>query len=214
MTYAEATTTTPWAEKLDTTAKRVFDLTCAIVGLLLLSPALSMIVVLIWLDSGPPILYRGVRTGQHGEPFRIYKFRTMVQNAERVGGPSTGKDDPRVTQVGRYLRKYKLDELPQLINVLRNEMSIVGPRPEVPQYSRLYTGEERLILEVRPGITDYASLEFIHLDEVLGSEAPDQVYEEQVRPVKNSLRVQYVKERSFWKDMYIIVRTLLRLAGV
>lgn len=137
----------------------------------------------------------------------------MVQDAERLGGPSTGMEDPRITRLGRYLRKCKLDELPQLLNVLRGEMSIVGPRPEVPEYTRLYEGDEKLILTVLPGITDYASLQFIHLDEILGSKEPDRVYEEQVRPVKNALRVKYVKEWAFWKDIVIVGKTLVKLVA-
>jgi lipopolysaccharide/colanic/teichoic acid biosynthesis glycosyltransferase len=138
----------------------------------------------------------------------------MVPEAERLGGGSTAKDDPRVTRIGRFVRKYKLDELPQLLNVLRGEMSIVGPRPELPQYTRLYTGEEQLILTVLPGIADYASIEFIHLSEILGNDAPDQVYEEKVRPIKNALRVKYVKEQSFCGDLVIIFRTILKLVGI
>jgi lipopolysaccharide/colanic/teichoic acid biosynthesis glycosyltransferase len=138
----------------------------------------------------------------------------MVPNAEKLGGLSTAKDDPRVTKIGEFLRRYKLDELPQLMNVLKGEMSIVGPRPEMPEYTELYEGEEKLILSVRPGITDYASLEFIHLGEVLGNENPDQVYEQEVRPLKNALRVKYVKEQNFWGDIGIILKTLRKMFGL
>ena len=171
------------------------------------------IAVLVKLDSDGPVFYRGVRTGLRGRPFQVFKFRTMVLSAERLGGLSTAKDDPRITGVGKLLRRFKLDELPQLINVLKGEMSVVGPRPEMPEYTRLYTGEEEIILTVRPGITDYASLEFIHLGDILGSEAPDRVYEQQVRPIKNALRVKYVKEQSFWGDILIILKTLVKLVG-
>ena len=191
--------------------KRAFDILAALTGLILLWPLLLLIAVLIKLDSHGPVFYRGVRSGRCGTPFRIFKFRTMVPGAESLGGGSTGKDDPRVTRIGRTLRRYKLDELPQLLNVLKGEMSIVGPRPELPQYTGLYTGEEQLILTVRPGITDYASLEFINLAEILGNVEPDAVYEEQVRPVKNALRVKYVKEQNLCGDLIIISRTLLRL---
>jgi lipopolysaccharide/colanic/teichoic acid biosynthesis glycosyltransferase len=191
--------------------KRVFDIVVSFCGLVLLAPLLIVIAVLIKLDSEGPVFYRGLRTGLHGKPFRIFKFRTMVRNAEQLGGGSTGKDDPRVTRVGRVLRQYKWDELPQLLDVLRGEMSIVGPRPELPEYTRLYSGEEKLILTVRPGITDYASLEFIRLGEILGNEAPDRYYEEKVRPIKNALRVKYVKERSFFGDLKLIARTLARI---
>lgn len=192
--------------------KRTFDIIASLSGLLILAPCLLAIAAIIKSTSLGPVFYRGIRTGIHGTSFRIYKFRTMVVNADKIGGPSTGKDDPRITGIGHFLRRYKLDELPQLLNVLSGEMSIVGPRPEVPQYTREYEGEELLILTVRPGITDYASLEFSRLDEVLGSEEPDRVYEEQVRPVKNALRIKYVKEQSFLGDLALIFRTLFRIA--
>lgn len=193
--------------------KRSLDICASLLGLVVLWPLYVGVAVLIRLDSPGPILYRPLRTGRAGKPFRVLKFRTMVPDAERLGGPSTGKNDPRVTRVGRVLRRYKVDELPQLVNVLRGEMSLVGPRPEVPQYTGLYSGEECLILTVPPGITDYASLKFANLDEVLGSEAPDRTYEEQVRPIKNALRVKYVKERSISGDIAIIGRTIAKILG-
>jgi lipopolysaccharide/colanic/teichoic acid biosynthesis glycosyltransferase len=192
-------------------AKRFFDVMFAFVGLLILFPLLVIIALLVKSDSPGPILYRGVRTGWRGRPFRIFKFRTMVVDAEHLGGGSTAKDDRRITRIGRFLRKNKLDELPQLVNVLKGEMSIVGPRPELQRYTSLYSGDELLILSVRPGITDYASIEFARLGEVLGNEAPDQVYEEQVRPRKNALRVKYVKEQTYWGDIVIIFRTLAKV---
>ncbi|MFN8570910.1 MAG: sugar transferase [Gemmatimonadaceae bacterium] len=191
--------------------KRTCDLVAASVGLVLLSPLLLAIAVLVWLDAGRPILYRGVRTGLQGRPFQILKFRTMVVDAEQRGGGSTAKDDPRVTRLGRLLRHHKLDELPQLINVVRGDMSIVGPRPELPQYTALYTDEERAILSVRPGITDIASLEFIRLSDVLGNDDPDLVYETRVRPIKNALRVEYVRTHSLGGDFRLVVRTLAKL---
>lgn len=191
--------------------KRVFDLAAALAGVAVLSPVLGAIAVAVKLDSLGPMLYLGTRTGRGGKPFRMMKFRTMVTEAERLGGPSTGLHDPRVTRVGRFLRRWKLDELPQLFNVVKGEMSLVGPRPEVPQYTAEYRGEELLILSVKPGITDFASLEFIRLDEALGSHEPDRVYEEQVRPVKNALRVRYTREQSFRTDLSILLRTLRRL---
>jgi lipopolysaccharide/colanic/teichoic acid biosynthesis glycosyltransferase len=181
--------------------------------MIVLGPFLGIIALLILLYSGSPALYCGIRTGQFGKPFKMYKFRTMVVNAERLGGPSTGKNDLRITRIGRYLRKYKLDELPQLLNVIKGEMSIVGPRPEVPQYTSLYTGDEQLILTVRPGITDYSSLKYIDLAEVLGSEGVDTFYEETVRPEKNKLRIKYVREHTFWGDLKIILLTLYGILG-
>jgi lipopolysaccharide/colanic/teichoic acid biosynthesis glycosyltransferase len=191
--------------------KRAFDITAASVGVLILSPLLAVAALLIKLTSNGPVFHRTLRSGRYGVPFRIFKFRTMVVGAEKLGGLSTGKNDPRITRIGKVLRRHKIDELPQLVNVLKGEMSIVGPRPEFPEYTSQYSGEERLILTIRPGITDYASLQFRHLDEVLGSEQPDQVYEKQVRPVKNALRIKYVKDRSFWCDLALIVQTLRAL---
>ena len=191
--------------------KRLFDLVAAIIGLIVLFPLLLLFAILIKIDSSGPVFYRGIRTGKGGRPFRIFKFRTMIPNADQLGGLSTAKDDPRVTRVGKVLRKYKLDELPQLLNVLKGEMSIVGPRPEMPDYTSQYRGEEKRILSVKPGITDYASIKFSNLGEVLGNEKPNQVYEEQVRPVKNALRVKYVNEQSFLTDMKILAQTFLVL---
>jgi lipopolysaccharide/colanic/teichoic acid biosynthesis glycosyltransferase len=191
--------------------KTLFDFIFASIGFIFLLPVALIVALIIKMDSAGPVFYRGIRTGKHGRPFRIFKFRTMVVDAEKLGGPSTGKDDPRVTRVGRFLRAHKIDEIPQLLNVLTGEMSIVGPRPEVPQYTSLYEGDEKLILSVKPGITDLASIKFSRLDEHLGSGDPDSVYEEKIRPVKNRLRVQYVKERTFLGDLGIIIQTLKRV---
>ena len=138
--------------------KRLVDITLSSVALIILSPLFFVVAILIKLDSHGPVFFRGTRIGKDGSPFRIYKFRTMVANAEKIGGPSTPADDPRLTKIGKILRRYNLDELPQFINVLNGEMSIVGPRPEVPQYVKIFTEEEREILTVRPGITDWASI--------------------------------------------------------
>jgi len=191
--------------------KRCLDFLFALAGLAVLSPLLLAVAALVKLTSPGPAFYMGVRAGKGGAPFRMFKFRTMVENADVIGGPSTGKDDPRVTRLGVWLRKHKVDELPQLINVLKGDMSLVGPRPEVLQYTREYAGEELLILTVRPGITDLASVAFSRLDEALGREDPDRVYEQQVKPRKNALRIQYVKEHSFLMDLRIIFRTLGRV---
>lgn len=192
-------------------SKRLLDIVASASVLTLLSPILVLVAICIKLESEGPVFYRGLRTGQFDKKFRLLKFRTMVSNAEQVGGPSTGKSDPRITKVGKRLRKYKIDELPNLINVFLGHMSLVGPRPEVPQYTALYQGEEKYILEVPPGITDYSSIHFIALDEALGSENVDKVYEEVVRPQKNLLRVKYAKEASMLTDLKIIFLTLLKL---
>jgi lipopolysaccharide/colanic/teichoic acid biosynthesis glycosyltransferase len=165
--------------------------------------------VLIKLEDGGLIFYRGLRIGRHGKPFRIFKFRTMVVNAEKIGGPSTADDDPRITSIGKILRKYKLDELPQLINVLIGDMSLVGPRPEVQQYVDMFTEQEKAILSVRPGITDWASISNPDEGAVLaGSLDPEKTYLEKIRPEKVRLQLEYVRRHSFWVDITIIGQTL------
>jgi lipopolysaccharide/colanic/teichoic acid biosynthesis glycosyltransferase len=193
--------------------KRIFDFLVSLFGLIILSPLFLIIAILIKLDSEGPVFYRGERVGKDGKPFRIFKFRTMVKNAEKLGGPSTSADDPRLTKVGKILRKYKLDELPQLINVLKGEMSLVGPRPEVKIYVDMLKPEEKeKILSVRPGMTDLASLWDFHEEEVLkGSEDPEKTYMEKIRPKKVQLQLEYVKNRSFLLDLKIIFKTLIRL---
>ena len=189
--------------------KRLFDLMVAGVGLLILSPFMFAIAVLIKLSSSGPVVYAGNRIGRFGEPFRLLKFRTMVANADKIGGPSTSDDDPRVTKTGRVLRCYKLDELPQLINVLKGEMSLVGPRPEVAAEVDLYGPEQRELLRVRPGITDWASMKFHNEGEILkGSVDPHRTYQEQIRPEKVRLGLEYVNKHSFHVDMQILFGTL------
>ncbi len=190
-------------------AKRAFDLFFAGLGVVALSPLLGLIAAVIKLDSRGPILYKGQRVGINGESFNILKFRTMVSNAEARGGSTTPEDDPRITKVGRMLRRRKLDEFPQLWNVLVGDMSFVGPRPQVQWAVDLYTPEERIVLSVRPGITDYASLRFANEGEILkGSTNPDRDYMEEIHPEKMRLSLEYVRSRSFAADMSIIARTL------
>lgn len=192
--------------------KRLFDLLLSAIGLILLSPLLLAFALWIKLDSAGPIFYRGVRAGKHFKPFRIYKFRSMAVNAEQIGGPSTPGDDPRLTKSGKFLRKFKLDELPQLINVFKSEMSLVGPRPEVMGYAALYTGEEKIIYSIKPGMTDYASLWNIDEGAILAgaktTEEAERKYLEDVRPEKVRLQMKYVKEMSLWTDIKIILMTL------
>ena len=189
--------------------KRLFDITFSLLGLISLFPFLLAFAILIKKEDGGSVFYRGIRVGQYGKPFRVFKFRTMVLNAENMGGPSTADDDPRITGIGRFLRKYKLDELPQLMNVLRGEMSIVGPRPEVKKFTDLFSAEESTILTVRPGITDWASLWNPDEGALLhGSLDPDRDYLEKIRPEKVRLQLKYVRERSFWTDLRIIFQTL------
>lgn len=188
--------------------KRAFDVLVSAAGVLLLSPLLALIALVVRVDSKGPVLYRGVRIGLHGRPFRIFKFRTMVPDAERIGSTATAKEDPRITRVGNFLRRYKLDELPQLFNVVKGEMSIVGPRPEVEEHTSAYTAEEQIILSVRPGITDLASIRFRHLGELLGNEDANRVFIEKYRGEKNRLRIEYVKGQSFLSDLRIILKTI------
>lgn len=192
--------------------KRLFDIVFSLLGLIILSPFILVLAILIKEEDGGSVFYRGVRVGRHGKPFRIFKFRTMVVDAENIGGPSTADDDPRITKIGKFLRKYKLDELPQLINVLKGEMSFVGPRPEVPHYVNMFTEEEKAILSVRPGITDWASIWNPDEGAILaGSPDPEKTYLEKIRPEKIRLQLKYVKERSFWIDLRIIFQTLLKV---
>jgi len=171
---------------------------------------LAAIAIRIKLDNDGPLVYGGRRVGLGGREFRMYKFRSMVPNAERVGGPNTPDDDPRLTRTGRFLRRYKLDELPQLFNVLKGDMSFVGPRPQVPDEVAGYTNEERDLLLVRPGITDWASLRFSNEGEILkGHDDPDRAYAELIRPEKMRLGLDYVHKGTFRDDLDILVKTAL-----
>lgn len=191
--------------------KRTIDVVGASLGLLLVLPLFAVIGPAIKLTSKGPVFYRGPRIGRNGKPFRIFKFRTMVVDADRIGGHSTALNDPRLTVIGKILRRYKLDEIPQFLNVLKGEMSLVGPRPQVEHYTKRYTGEEAIILSVPPGLTDYASLHFINMDFTLGNDDVDRKYVDEVEPLKNRLRIQYVKEQSFMTDMKILLKTVARI---
>jgi len=193
-------------------AKRIVDVVVAGVALVVLSPVILAIAIAIRITSPGPILYRGVRVGRFGKPFRMLKFRTMVVNADKLGGPSTATGDPRVTHTGRLLRAFKLDELPQLFNVLLGDMSIVGPRPEVQKYVDLYSPGEAQILLLKPGITDWASIWNSDEGAVLaGTSDPDRAYEELIRPTKIRLQLKYASECSFLVDVRILLATAARL---
>lgn len=192
--------------------KRIFDVIFSLFGLTVLFPALLILAIIIKKEDGGPVFYRGVRVGRNGKLFKIFKFRTMVVNAEKIGGSSTADGDPRITKIGKFIRKHKLDELPQLINVLKGEMSFVGPRPEVQHYVNMYTDEEKIILSVKPGITDWASLWNSDEGAILaGSPDPEKTYLEKIRPEKIRLQLQYVKNHSLGVDVKIILQTILKI---
>ncbi len=192
-------------------AKRLFDIVFSLFGLIITLPLLVLIAILIKLDSSGPVFYRGVRIGKGGKEFRIFKFRTMVPDAEKLGGPSTASDDPRLTKIGKFLKKYQLDELPQLLNVLKGEMSLVGPRPEVPsEIESLEPGIRKIILSIKPGLTSIATLANPHEGEVLrGSQNPHKTYCEKIKPEKIRLNLEYARRQSFWLDIKIIIKTFL-----
>lgn len=189
--------------------KQLFDFIFSFIAFVLFLPAFLVIALIVKLDSKGSIFYRGVRVGKNGKRFRPYKFRTMVDGAEKLGGSTTADDDSRITGVGKFLRKYKIDEFPQLINILKGEMSFVGPRPELEEHTRLYNEEEKVILSVLPGLTDYACVKFISLHKAVGKNDADEMYIKHIRPVKNRLRVIYAKNHSFVGDFKIIIQTIL-----
>lgn len=187
--------------------KRVLDILISGMILLVIWPLFLLISIAIVLESGFPVFYRAERGGYQEKPFRICKFRSMVKNADQIGGGTTALHDSRITKVGNILRKTKMDEIPQLLQVFTGDMSLIGPRPELLQYTQQYTGEEKLILQVRPGITDYSSIEFINLDEIVGGENADEMYEKFVLKKKNQLRIQYAKTVSFHTDAMLLLKT-------
>jgi lipopolysaccharide/colanic/teichoic acid biosynthesis glycosyltransferase len=192
-------------------AKHLFDVPASLAGLVILSPLFALIAVAIKLDSPGPVFFRGRRVGRNGCLFDIYKFRSMVVDADRKGPGITTAGDPRITRVGNTLRRTKLDELPQLINVVRGEMSLVGPRPEDARYVALYTSEQRRVLSVRPGITSPASLRFRQEEDLLRGEGWRRVYREQVLPAKLQIELDYLERASLWRDLGILVQTVLAL---
>ncbi len=188
--------------------KRALDFIFALIFFIILIPFYIIISLAVIIDSGRPVLYRADRGGYRGKNFKICKFRSMVNNADKIGGCTTALNDPRITRVGSVLRKTKFDETPQLINILKGEMSFVGPRPEVLKYVEAFEGTEKLILQVRPGITDYSSIHFINLDEIVGAENADEIFETQILKQKNALRIKYVSEVSFLTDVKIFFMTV------
>lgn len=189
--------------------KRCFDILAASLGLLICIPLFIGCAILIKCDSHGPVFFRGARVGKGGVLFFILKFRTMTANAAQRGAGITARHDPRITRLGRTLRRYKLDELPQLWNVLRGEMSLVGPRPEDPRYTQYYSPAQRAILNVRPGITSIASLTFRHEQEMLDGPGWQEKYIREIMPAKLALELAYLERQSFWSDLAILVRTAL-----
>ena len=192
---------------------RIFDILLATLGLVILSPLLIFVYVAIVLESRGGGFYRQERTGRYGKPFRLIKFRSMYVNADKHGLITVGGHENRITRDGYYIRKYKIDELPQLINVVKGDMSIVGPRPEVKKYTDLYTDEQRKILDVRPGITDYASIKYVDENEILGtSDNPERIYIEHIMPDKIKLNMIYISQNGIKEYFKIIFLTLTNIA--
>lgn len=189
--------------------KRLFDVVASGLGLLVLSPLFLVLAVWIKLDSAGPVFYRQVRVGRYNRDFRLFKFRSMRVGADKKGLITVGGRDPRVTRSGYFIRKYKLDELPQLMNVLRGDMSLVGPRPEVRKYVEMYTEEQLHVLDVRPGITDMASIRYRNENELLSeAEDPEAFYVGVVMPDKLKINLEYVARHSFGFDMKLIIKTI------
>jgi len=198
-------------------AKRVFDLVFTVPGLIVLLPFFIIIAVWVKMDSPGSVFYRQERVGRSGKLFTIYKFRTMVVDADKIGRAITVGEDPRITRSGVLLRKYKLDELPQLINVVKGQMSLVGPRPEVPRYVNMYTPEQRAVLEIMPGITDPASIKYRNENELLAAATdadgievdPEYIYVHEIMPDKIKINLDYAARANVFSDFGIIIRTII-----
>ena len=193
------------------TIKRLFDILASGIGIIILSPVLLIIALRIKSGSDGPVFFKQIRVGQDGKEFKILKFRTMVVDAEKMGRQITVGADNRITKVGGFLRKYKLDELPQLFNVFKGDMSLVGPRPEVPRYVDMYTEEQKKVLNVKPGITDLASIRYKDENELLGqAENPDEFYINTIMPDKLALNLEYINKSNVFYDIYIIIETIIK----
>lgn len=193
--------------------KRIIDFILAIFLFIILLPVFLVISIAILLEDGFPIFYRAERGGYKGKTFKIYKFRSMVKNADKIGGGTTALKDKRITKVGAFIRKVKLDEIANLLCVIKGTMSFIGPRPELLKYTNEYKGTEKKILEVRPGMTDYSSIEFINLDEIVGDNNVDEKYEKYVLPRKNKLRIKYAGTVSFGVDIKLFILTIGKVIG-
>lgn len=191
---------------------RFFDFILSLVGLVVLAPIFIVLAIWIKIDSKGPVFYKQVRVGQNGIDFGLFKFRSMVVDADKKGLITVGGRDPRITRSGYFIRKYKLDELPQLINVLLGDMSLVGPRPEVRKYVELYTDEQQKVLSVKPGITDYASIEYMDENEILGkSSDPEKTYIEEIMSEKIKYNMKYIQNKSLMEYFKIIFLTILKI---
>ncbi len=189
--------------------KRIFDIFSALIGLIILFPFLFVISIIVLVSSPGGIFFFQTRVGKNGKDFSLWKFRTMKPDSDKKGLLTVGGRDPRITEIGYFLRKYKLDELPQLVNVVFGEMSLVGPRPEVRKYVEMYSTQQLRVLEVKPGITDYASIEYSNENELLAkSSDPEKTYIEEVMPSKLKLNLKYISEKSFTTDLKIIFKTI------
>lgn len=197
--------------KINQGIKRIFDFVVSLVGVIVISPILLIVAIAIKIDSKGNVLFLQKRVGRNGKPFYIYKFRTMVTDAEKLGKQITVGKDNRITKVGAFLRKYKIDELPQLLNVVKGDMSLVGPRPEVPRYVELYSEEERRVLEVRPGITDLASLRYKDENDILGKvENPEEYYINVIMKDKLKLNLEYIEKSNILLDISLIFKTIIK----
>lgn len=192
--------------------KRLFDIVFSVLVLIVLLPVFIVIAILIIIDDGFPVFYLQERIGKNFIPFKLIKFRTMYKNADKKGLLTVGSKDNRITKTGFFLRKYKLDELPQFINVLKGDMSIVGPRPEVKKYVDLYNEEQKKVLSVKPGITDEASLKYIDESDILAqSENPEVIYIEKIMPEKLRINLEYIEKQNFFYDMKLIFQTFFKM---
>ena len=192
--------------------KRIFDICFSLIGLILLLPFFLFISILIIIDSKGGVFYKQVRVGKDEIDFKLFKFRSMRTDSDKKGLLTVGGRDSRITRMGYYIRKYKIDELPQLINVLLGDMSLVGPRPEVRRYTDLYNDEQKKVLSVKPGITDYASIEYSNENELLGkADNPERVYIDEIMPAKLKLNLRYIQEQGLLTDVKIIIKTILKI---
>ncbi|MGG7142791.1 sugar transferase [Clostridium nigeriense] len=197
--------------KLNQVVKRIFDFLLSLFGIIILSPIFIIVSIAIKLDSKGSILFLQKRVGRYGKEFDIYKFRTMVTDAEKLGKQITVGKDNRITKVGAFLRKFKIDELPQLFNVLKGDMSLVGPRPEVPKYVALYNKEQKKVLDIRPGITDMASLRYKDENDILGKvDNPEEYYINVIMKDKLNLNLEYIEKSNVFFDIYLIVKTIIK----